>query len=217
MILVINDQGEKREVPDDLCIVPALRVLFEDLIEGELFREIERDKCPRPRGSRVMERRRYCVKIVDADGDLAPPPSHSPVQCFLERHDREDRLIIKGDVPDDRGTKAGPDVSQFRVDGELYPGWFYRILREAGLDPEKSPHRTGSAFNREEIGAVGEELDVYVVLLDPFDLGTDHRDTLEDRLLVGPGEPFEILVGKADDCHVTPSSPLRQGHGPGCF
>ena len=114
MIFIVNDHGEEREVFYDLCIVPALGVLFEDLVEGELFGEIERDKLPRPWGGNVMERRGDRIEVVDADGNLAPSPSHCPVQGFLERHDREDGLVVEGNVPDDRGGEAGRIAATFK-------------------------------------------------------------------------------------------------------
>ena len=54
---------------------------------------------------------------------------------------------------------------------------------------------------REEVGAVREELHVRMVLFGPLHIRTDEGDLVEDRLPVGAGEPFEVLVGKGDDGH----------------
>ena len=99
----------------------------------------------------------------------------------------------------------------------VIPEGFTEYFGRPGFDPEKTPHCPGYAFNREEVGAVREELDIRVIFFDALDLGADHRQAFKNGIFVCAGEAFEILVGKADDCHVTLSSLLLPGHGPGCF
>ena len=49
LVFCIDNEREEREVPDDLCIVPSLWVVGEDLFHGEFPVIIERDKLPAAR------------------------------------------------------------------------------------------------------------------------------------------------------------------------
>ena len=202
MVVTVHDQREEREVFDDLRVVPAFRVLFEDLVHRHLFGIIERDELPAPGRGNVTERGFYRIQIVDADRHLAPAPADRPVERLLQGHDALDRLVIERDPADHGSPEHGTDIRKFRVDGKRDPGGFYRVVRQAGLDPEVAPHGPGNAFGTEEVRPVREELHVRMVFLGPLHIRADEGDFLKDRLPVGAGEPFEILVGKRDDCHL---------------
>ncbi len=95
MIVPVDDEREEREVFDDLRIVPAFRVLLEDLFHRHLFGIIERDELPGPRRCDVAERGIYRVHVMDADRNLAPAPADRPVERLLQGHDALDRLVIE--------------------------------------------------------------------------------------------------------------------------
>ena len=91
----VDDQREEREVFDDLRVVPAFRVLLEDLVHRHLFGIIERDERPAPGRGDVVERGPDRVEVVDADRHLAPAPADRPVERLLQGHDALDRLVIE--------------------------------------------------------------------------------------------------------------------------
>ena len=201
VVVVVHDQREEREVLHDLRVVPALRVLFEDLVHRHLLFEIERDEPPAAARGDVVERRFHRVHVMDADRNLGPAPADRPVERLLQGHDALDRLVIKSDTADDCCSEHGADLLKGGVDREFDSRRLDRVDRQAGLDPEVAPHRACNTLGAEEVGPVGEELHVCVVFLGPLHIRTDKGNFLEDRLPVGTGEPFEILVGERDDCH----------------
>ena len=53
------------------------------------------------------------------------------------------------------------------------------VDRQPFLDPKEPAHSPGNTLGRVEIGAVREKLDVHVILLDPLDICTDHRNAFD--------------------------------------
>ena len=101
-IVGIDDQWELGESLHQMGVVPALRMIGEDLIERHIPVKVQRDERATPRRGHVVEGRRDRIEVVDADCHLTPPAPDSPVESFLEAHQALDRLFIEINVPDHR-------------------------------------------------------------------------------------------------------------------
>ncbi len=102
LVVSIDDQWEPGEPLYQVGIVPAFRVVGEDLIKRHLPIEVQRDERAMPGRGDVVEGRRDRVEVVDPDRHLASSAADRPVEGLLEAHQALNCLFIEVDVPDHR-------------------------------------------------------------------------------------------------------------------
>ena len=150
----------------------------------------------------VRERCFDPVEIVHADRHLFPAAADCPVKRLLQTHQGFDHRIIHMDISDDSRPKIRADICKLWIHAEGDARRLHFILRQTGFDPEISAESTRRTFSAVQIRTVREELDISLLLLLAFHLGSHHGEARTDPFDIGTRQAGQICIVEFYDRHL---------------